>query len=181
MPITNPQEMFVHELCLIYDAEHQFLEGQQEMAQNATDQELESAIREHIEQTRLHIRNLEEVFDQLGQQPQRQTSVVAQGLVSEAQQSIQEAQNEAVRDCVINAAVIKVEHFEMGSYRNLLTGAQQTGRTGIAHLLNENMQQEEETAQTAEQSAPGLLKQAQQAGEQEEGLIEKAKEKLTGQ
>ena len=180
MAITHPQEMFLHELCLTYDAEHQFLEGQQEMAQNAIDQELESSIREHIEQTRLHIRNLEEVFDQLGQQPQRQTSVVAQGLVSEAQQSIQEAQNGAVRDCVINAAVIKVEHFEMGSYRNLVTGAQQTGQTGIANLLNENMQQEEETAQTAEQSAPGLLKKAQQAGEQEEGLIEKAKEKLTG-
>ena len=115
-----------------------------------------------------------------GQQPQRQTSVVVQGLASEAQQSIQEAQNEAVRDCVINAAVIKVEHFEMGSYRTLVTGAQQTGQTGIANLLNENMQQEEWTAQAAEQSTPGLLKKAQQTEEQEEGLINKAKEKLTG-
>ncbi len=68
----------------------------------------------------------------------------------------------------------------MGSYRNLVTGAQQTGQPGIANLLHENMQQEEETAQTAEQSAPGLLKKAQQAGKQEEGLVEKAREKLTG-
>jgi ferritin-like metal-binding protein YciE len=98
VPISNPQEMLVHEVCLIYDAEHQFLEGQQEMAQSATDKELESSLREHIEQTRLHTRNLEAVVEQLGQQPQGQTSAVAQGLVSEAQQSIEEAHNEAVRD-----------------------------------------------------------------------------------
>jgi ferritin-like metal-binding protein YciE len=29
--ITNPQEKFTHELCLTYDAEHQFLEAQQQM------------------------------------------------------------------------------------------------------------------------------------------------------
>jgi ferritin-like metal-binding protein YciE len=181
MPITNPQEKFVHELCLVYDAEYQFAEGQQEMAQNATDQDLESAIREHIEQTQLHIRNLEEVFEQLGQQPQRQTSVVAQGLVSEAQQDIQEAQNDAIRDCLIDAAVLKVEHFEMGSYRGMVTGAQQMGQTEIVNLLNENLQQEEEAARIAEQSAPELLQKAMQGEEQEEGLVEKAKEKLSGQ
>ena len=159
-------------MCVVYDAEHQFLEGQQEMAQNATDQDLESAIREHIEQTRLHIRNPEEAFEQLGQQPQRQVSVVAQGLVSEAQQDIQEAQNEAIRDCLIDAAVLKVEHFEMGCYRGMVTGAQQMGQTQIVNLLNENLQQEEQTAQIAEQSAPELLQKAmQEEGEHDEGLI----------
>ncbi len=182
MPITNPQEKFMHELCLVYDAEHQFVEGQQEMAREATDRDLESAIREHIEQTRLHIRNLEQVFEHLGEQPQRQTSVVAQGLVSEAQQDIQEAQNDAIRDCLIDAAVIKVEHFEMGAYRGMVTGAQQMGQTEIVNLLNENLQQEEETARIAEESAPELLQKAMRATEQgEEGLIDKAKEKLTGQ
>ena len=37
MPIANPQEMFIRELCFVYDAEHQFVEGQQEVAQQATD------------------------------------------------------------------------------------------------------------------------------------------------
>ena len=182
MAIANPQEKLVHELCLAYDAEHQFVEGQQEMAREATDQDLESAVREHIEQTRLHIRNLEEVFHHLDRRPQRQTSVVAQGLVSEAQKDIQEAQNEAIRDCLVDAAVIKVEHFEMGSYRGMVTGAQQMGQTEIADLLSENLRQEEATARIAEQSAPELLQKAMQAGEQDEGgLVDKAKEKLTGQ
>jgi ferritin-like metal-binding protein YciE len=53
--------------------------------------------------------------------------------------------------------VIKVEHFEMGSYRGLVTAAQQMGQDEIVNLLQQNMREEEQTAQTAEQSAPQLL------------------------
>ena len=157
MPINNAQELFVHNLSAIYDAEHQFVEGQQEMAQQASDQDLRSAIEEHISQTEQHARNLEGVFEQLGQQPQRATNEVAQGLVNEAQQLMQETQDENLRDCAINAAVIKVEHFEMGSYRGLITAAQQMGQDEIVDLLEQNLREEEQTAQIAEQSAPDLL------------------------
>ncbi len=157
MPINNAQELFVHNLSEIYDAEHQFIEGQQEMAQQASDQDLKSAIEEHIGQTEQHARNLEGVFKQLGQEPQRATNEVAQGLVSSAQQLMQQTQDENLRDCAINAAVIKVEHFEMGSYRGLVSAAQQMGQDEIVNRLQQNLQQEEQTAQTAEQSAPQLL------------------------
>ncbi|MDQ3912782.1 MAG: DUF892 family protein [Actinomycetota bacterium] len=157
MPINNAQELFVHNLSEIYEAEHQFVEEQQEMAQQASDQELRSALEEHIGQTEQHARNLEQVFDHLGQQPQRVTNEVAQGLVSSAQHIMQETQNENLRDCAINAVVLKVEHFEMGSYRGLITAAQQMGQDEIVDLLQQNLQQEEQTAQTAEQSAPELL------------------------
>jgi len=160
MAIANANDLMVQALGEVYDAEHQFLEGQQEMEQQATDEDLKSSIQQHISDTELQISNLEQVFEQLGQQPQRQTNKVAQGLVSQAQQNMQAAQNEAIRDCAIIAAVIKVEHFEMGAYRGLVTGAQQMGQNEIVNLLSENMQQEEQTAQIAEQSAPDLFQKA---------------------
>ncbi len=160
MAIANVNDLMAQALQKIYDAEHQFLEGQREMDQQATDEDLKSSIQQHISDTEQQIHNLEQVFEQLGQQPQRQTNEVAQGLVSEAQQNMQAAENEAIRDCAIIAAVIKVEHFEMGSYRGLVTGAQQMGQNEIANLLSENMQQEEQTAQIAEQSAPDLFQKA---------------------
>lgn len=182
MPISNAQELFVHELGEIYDAEHRFIEGQQEMIQNATDESLKGAIQEHLEQTRQHAVNIESIFTELGQEARRETNEVAQGLVSEAQEGIQEAQGDALRDCAIDAAVIKVEHFEMGSYRSLVTGAHLMGKTEVERLLRENMQQEEETARIAENSAEELLRKAMgQGGQEEEGLIDKAKEKLTGE
>ena len=182
MPIAGTRGLFLHELCELYDAEHRFVEGQQEMAQEATDGKLESAIREHLEQTRLHVRNLEEIFGDLGEEPRRETNEVAQGLVSAAQEGIQEARDSVIRDCAIDAAVIKVEHFEMGAYRGLITGACLMGQDRVTNLLERNLQQEEEAARIAERSAEELLRKAQHAEEQEDqGLVEKAKDKLAGQ
>ncbi len=177
MPLANAHEVFLHDLGDVYDAEHRFLEGQQEMVQEATDQTLRSAIQEHIEQTQQQIQNLEQVFTELGEEPRRETCDASMGLVREAQKDIEEAENEAACDAVINTAVAKVEHYEIASYRNLITAAELMGHNEAINLLNENLQQEEQTAQTAEQSAYELLQKAQ---EQEEGLIEKAEEKLTG-
>ena len=183
MPITNTQELFVHELCEVHDAEHRLIEGQQEMVENATDEKLRSAIQEHLEQTREHAANVERVFAELGQEPRRETNEVARGLVSEAREGIQEAQSDALRDCAIVSAVIKVEHFEMGSYRSLVTGAQLMGQSEAARLLKHNMDQEEQTAKLAESSSEQLLRKAmKEEGKQpEEGLLEKAKDTLTGQ
>jgi hypothetical protein len=59
------------------------------------------------------------------------------------------------------------------------------GQTEIERLLRENMQQEEEAARIAENSAEELLRKAmQESGEssqEEEGLMDKAKDKLSGQ
>jgi ferritin-like metal-binding protein YciE len=182
MPITNTQELFLHELAETYDAEHRFLEGQAVMVNRATDDELQSSIRNHILQTRQHIRNLEQVFRELGEESRRETNEVAQGLVSEAQTSMQETESDVLRDCAIDAAVIKVEHFEIASYRSLVTGARLMGQSKVVDLLNANLGQEEETAQIAEQSAEKLLQEAMQAEEPEpEGLVDKIKDKFTGQ
>jgi ferritin-like metal-binding protein YciE len=90
-----------------------------------------------------------------------------------------------LRDCAIVSAVIKVEHFEMGFYRSLVTGAGLMDQSDVERLLTENMQQEEEAARIAENSAQELLQKAmrEESGQQEEekGLMDKAKDKLTGQ
>jgi ferritin-like metal-binding protein YciE len=44
MPIANTQELFLHELAEIYDAEHALVFGLQAMGQGASDEDLRSAI-----------------------------------------------------------------------------------------------------------------------------------------
>lgn len=177
MAISNVQGLFVRELCEIYDAEHRFLDGQVKMVHKATNHELQRSIEDHIVQTRQHIENLEQLFRELGEEPRRETNEAAQGLVSEAERGIGEVQGDALRDCRIDAAVIKVEHFEIGSYRGLLTGARLVmGQSTAVDLLEVNLRQEEETAQIAEQSADTLLQEAMQAEMPEaEGLADKIK------
>ena len=178
MAISNVRGLFVRELCEIYDAEHRFLDGQVKIVHKATDHELQRSIENHIVQTRQHIGKLERLFRELGEEPRRETNEAAQGLVSEAERDIGEAQGDALGDCLIDAAVIKVEHFEIGSYRGLLTVARLvTGQQSMAvDLLEANLRQEEETAQIAEQSAETLLQKAMQAEMPEaEGLVDKIK------
>ncbi|HKC72902.1 MAG TPA: DUF892 family protein [Chloroflexota bacterium] len=162
MAMMTAQEMFQHEVGDIYDAEHRFLMGQQEMLNKATDLQLQGLIRQHIEQTQQHIRNLEGVFNLLGQQPKGVTCDSAQGLVTEAQKAMRDAASDPIRDVLIDTAAAKVEHYEIASYRSLITDAVLMGQTEIQNLLQQNLQQEEQTAQLLEQTAPQLVRKALQ-------------------
>ncbi len=168
MVIADVRELFIRELGDIYDAEHRFLEGQREMAQEASDPDLEEALQRHIEQTEQHIRNLEQIYERVGHDPERLSSEAAQGLVNKAREDLQEAQGAAMRDCALNGAVIRVEYFEIGAYRGLLAGAGQLGQQEIVGLLEGNLTQEEQTALTAEESTPELLRRAQEEAQRQQ-------------
>ena len=164
MAIRNLQEKFVHELEDIYDAEHQFLEGQQEMLQKAKDPNLANMITQHIDQTQQHIANLEQVFNLLGQKANRTTCAGAKGIVTEGQKLFKEIGNDhqELLDCAIAGAASKVEHYEISTYRGLIQAADLTGQREIVSLFQQNLQQEEQTAQLIEQSTPQLLQTAMQ-------------------
>jgi ferritin-like metal-binding protein YciE len=83
--------------------------------------------------------------------------------VSEGQKIMKEAKNAPqVLDCAIAGSASKVEHYEISTYRGLITGAQMMGQREVVNLLNQNLQQEEKTAQLIEQSTPQLLEKAMQ-------------------
>lgn len=164
MAIQTTQEKFLAEIEDVYDAEHRFLKGMQQMQQKASDKTLQTMLADHIQQSEGHIKNLDEVFSLLGQQPKAQKCDAATGLVTEAEKTMQEAGTDAIRDCFIGAAAAKNEHYEIASYRGLITDAQGMGKAQIVTLLQNNLQQEEITAQKLEQSAPQLLQKAM-AGE----------------
>ena len=166
MKINTLDEKFAHELQDIYDAEHRFLEAQQEMMQQAASTKLQGMIQTHIRETEGQIKNLEQIFSLLGEKSKRVKCDAAAGLVSEGQTSMEEAGTPEIRDCLIASASAKVEHYEISSYRGLVMGAELMGNKDVLHLLNQNLQQEEQTAQLVEQTAPALLKNAMKTQEQ---------------
>ncbi len=163
MPIKTMQEMFTHELGDIYDAEQQFLKGQAEMAKNATDSTLKAGIEKHMAETEQHIKNVEQVFKAIGEEPKAERCPVAAGLITEAKQGMKEAQVDAIRDCMIGESAEKVEHYEIVSYRGLIESATLMKQPAAVKLLQENLAQEEKTAQILAKGAPALLKQAMTA------------------
>ena len=161
MAINTLQEKFMHGLGDIYDAEHQFLDGQQEMLANATGESVKQMLTQHIAQTEQQIANLEQAFQALGEEAERVKCAGAAGLVKEAQQIIKETSgNPELCDLAIASAAFKVEHYEISCYRGLIAAAQAMNQTRVVSLLQENLQQEEQTAQRIEQNTPMMIQQA---------------------
>jgi ferritin-like metal-binding protein YciE len=163
MTLKTTQEKFLHELGDIYDAENRFLKGQQEMLKAATDATLKAGIEQHIGESEQQVKNLEQVFQLLGEKAKAEACDAAKGIVTEGQKNLKEAGTDQIRDCLIGTSLTKVEHYEIVSYRGLILGAQEMGNKEIVSLLQQNLQQEEKTAKQLEQNAPKLLKQAVQA------------------
>jgi ferritin-like metal-binding protein YciE len=163
MTLKTTQEKYLHELGDIYDAEQQFLKGQEEMLQNASDPMLQRMIKQHITESQQQVKNIEQVFQILGEKPKAEKCPAAAGIVTEAKQVMKEAGTNEIRDCLIGGAAAKVEHYEIASYTGLIQGAQAMGQQQVVQLLQQNLQQEEKTAQMVAQSAPQLLQKAMQA------------------
>ena len=161
--IKTAEDAFEHELADIYDAEHRFLEGQKEMTAQAEDEKLRTMIETHMKETEEQIKNLDQVFEELGSKPEKQTCKAAQGLVAEGASVMKEAEAPA-KDSLIAGAVSRVEHYEIAAYTGLVEAARTMGQSQVAKLLEANLKQEERTAQLIEKESPRLIKQMIKAG-----------------
>ena len=160
MPITSPREKFVHEIADMYDAEHQFLEAIGKMREKASDGKLQTMLDEHMQQTEQQIANLEKVFEETGERPERQECMGAKGLIEEASKMMEEAGSNGIRDSIIVGGATKAEHYEMVSYADLIVSAELLKLRHAAKLLTENREQEVSTARRLERLAPRLSKAA---------------------
>ncbi len=160
MPISSPQEKFVHELADMYDAEHQFLEAMRKMSQMASDEKLKTMIEEHMAQTEDQITRLEQVFAEVGRRPERQECMGAKGLVQEASKTMEEAGTDELRDTIIAGGATKAEHYEMVGYADLIEGAELLKLRKAVKLLTENRKEEMQTARRLARIAPVLSRAA---------------------
>ncbi len=131
------------------------------MYQCCQNNQLKSLLETHIQETEQQIQNLSQVFNTLDQQPQRITCDAAAGLVSDGQKlMLLTADNPQVMELGLAGAQSKVENLEIACYRGLIKVAEQMDQNQVVQLLQQNLQQEEQTAQKIDQCIPQLLQQA---------------------
>ena len=130
------------------------------MREMASDAKLQTMLEEHMLQTEEQISKLEQVFSEMGKEPERQECMGAKGLIEEATRMMQETSAPELRDTVIAGAATKAEHYEMVSYADLIDGAEMMKKRKAVKLLTENREQEVSTARRLERIAPRLGKAA---------------------
>lgn len=159
--ISNLQQMFIYGINSMYDAENRFLEAQQMIWECCQNAKLKTVIEPHIQETQQHIKNLEQVLNICGEQPQRITCDVASGLISECQKfTLLAADNSKIADLGLAGWHNKIEQLEIAGYRSLIKVAQQMGQNQVIQLLEQNLHQEEQTSQNLEELIMQLLADA---------------------
>jgi ferritin-like metal-binding protein YciE len=138
------EDLFVEQLKDLYDAEQRLVEALPKMANAANSSSLRQAFTAHLEETRNHVTRLEQVFNSIGVEAERQTCQAMKGLVSEGSDMIDsKGSNPAVRDAGLIAAAQRVEHYEMAGYGTARTFAEQLGMAQAADLLQSTLDEEE--------------------------------------
>ena len=159
MPMQTPQDLFVHELSDIHNAEQiiiQMLEEAQGMVQNP---QLKEGLQMHAEQSRQQAQRVQQVFEQMGVQPHPIECHAAQGLYQELQEAQQSQPSPEVLEGLVVGGACKTEHYEIAAYTGLVEKARAMGRTEAVELLQQNLQEEQQMLQRVEEISQQLTQQ----------------------
>jgi ferritin-like metal-binding protein YciE len=144
MSIESLNDLFLHELKDLYDAEKQLLKALPKMAKAANYEQLAAAFTEHRDQTEAHVERLEQIFELLEKPARGKKCKGMEGLIEEGSALTEEDAQPAVLDAGLIAAAQKVEHYEIASYGTLATYAKLLGLDQAVQLLEETLAEEKE-------------------------------------
>jgi len=155
--INDPQELFVHQLGEALNMERTVVTMLKRNREAAQDAEVERLFADHLVETEGHLANLQQVFAALGEDAAGHICYGMDGMKKEAEDMIEKIAP-ALLDGALATAATHVEHYEIATYRGLLIHAELIGEQDIVALLQENLDEEEQTLAKVESAAIRLAK-----------------------
>jgi len=141
--MSDPRELFLHELGDVLYAERTLVKALPKLQEEASDEELATGFGEHLEETRQHVKNVEQAFEALGEEVKAEKCPGIEGLKKEHDDFVaNESPSQEVLDAFLTGAGARTEHYEIAAYEGLVTMAEAMGEDEVATLLSENLEQE---------------------------------------
>jgi Mn-containing catalase len=139
------EQLLIEQLRDLYNAEGQLVKALPKMIKAARTESLRFAFDNHLEETKMQVERLKEVFALIGEPAKGKPCKGMEGLIEEGSEIIDETgeQEDAAADLALIAAAQKVEHYEISAYGTSRTLAGQIGLPAIATLLNRSLAEEE--------------------------------------
>ena len=158
--MTTPKELFVHELKDVYYTEKTLERTLPQLATEAGDKELTKAFQTHLDETRKQVRNLEQVFRNMGRGAEAKPCPGIEGIKKEHDEFMQEHRMSPpiVLDVFLTGAASRTEHYEIAAYTGLIEQARALGERDSVKLLQENLKQEKDALKKIESISKRLLK-----------------------
>lgn len=149
-------DLYVEQLQDLYSAETQLVKALPAMAKSATDETLRSAFLDHLEQTKVHVERLENIFRQLHASPRGHTCKAMKGLIAEGKEMSEHLAEPAVRDAGLIAAAQRIEHYEIAGYGCVRTYAEILGYQDAVDVLQDTLDEEGDTDKQLTEIATSL-------------------------
>lgn len=138
-------DLFFDTLKDVYYAERKILKALPKMKRAAQNEALAAAFDKHHGETEEQIERLQKVFEILGKPARGKTCDAIEGILSEAEDIMDEFKDSPALDAGLISSAQAVEHYEITRYGTLHRWATELGMKDAAKLLNETLQQEWKT------------------------------------
>ena len=156
--LNTPEEIFSFKLGSALSMEQKLVEVLEELEEHANRDEVKRALREHREETRQHVTNIEQCFKLLGEEVDDSPCPVVEAMAKDGKATIKKTDDSLV-DVVILAAATESEHYEIAVYETLITNAEARGTSDVAALLRQNLEQEKHALETARSEMKTIAQQ----------------------
>jgi len=141
VPSLKPfQELYISKLRDLYNGELQLLEALPKMTDAATSAALQTIFGLHLEETRGHVRRLEQIFHAMQEEPAREICPAMQVMISESEDRMK-----AGSDAALAASAQQIEQYEIAEYGITRALALRLGEKVPALLLHYSMNEEDAT------------------------------------
>jgi len=171
--VDSLKSLLVEQIKDIYDAEKRLTKAIPKLAKASTNEELSSALQEHLDETRNHVSRLEQVFELLDERAKGKPCKAMQGLIEEGDEHAKEDyDDDDLRDAMIIGSAQRVEHYEIAAYGTAIAHARLLELNEVVDLLEETLVEEKAADAKLTEIAESVvnLEAAQEDGEEgEEG------------
>src|SRR3954453_566720 len=99
--IKTMDDLFLHVMQDIYYAENQIVKALPDMIEKATDRQLAQGFKTHLEETKTHVKRLEQVFRMHGAEPKGVDCPAIDGIIEEAEDIAGDIDDKQVLDAAL--------------------------------------------------------------------------------
>ena len=145
MKLNNLNDLLIHELKDIYNAEQQITKALPKMMKAASSDKLKTAFQDHLEMTEKQIERLDKVFEIIGEKSSGEKCKAMEGIIKEAESMMSEKAEASVMDAALIASAQRVEHYEIAAYGTVCTFAKQLGMDDVLKHLHTTLEEEKKT------------------------------------
>ncbi len=155
MGLESLKDVLQEQLEDLYSAETQLVTALPKMEKAASNDELKTAFKEHLEETKGHVKRVEEALGEFGVSSPSEECKAMKGLIAEGEEIIEEDGDATAKDAALIAAAQRVEHYEIAAWGTVRQLAKECGYDGIVDLAEQTVDEESQADKLLTKIATG--------------------------